>query len=116
MRLCLLAAAKIDQQPVYADDAFQNPVRWAMSPPKTLKIRYTTTTQPQYKQLDIMADAATPTTKVTEIRHGSSFSAESPTKVRVVTAYFGPKGQNRPRQAGSLSVIRHETITRDEFH
>ena len=41
----------------------------------------------------ILRAATSTTTKINEIRHGSSFSAESPTEVRFVTAYFGPSGQ-----------------------
>ena len=50
----------------------------------------------QFVDQDVRAATSTVTTKINEIRHGSSFSAESPTEVRFVTAYFGPKGQNRP--------------------
>ncbi len=62
----------------------------------------------------IRAATCTVTTKINEIRHGSSFSAESPTEVRLVTAYFGPSGQIG-RDKPDLSVIRPKTTTRDEF-
>jgi hypothetical protein len=44
----------------------------------------------------LRAATGTVTTSISEIRHGSSFSAESPTAVGFVTAYFGPRCQNRP--------------------
>ncbi len=39
----------------------------------------------------LRAATGTATTTINEIRNGSSFSAESPTEVRLVTAYSGPK-------------------------
>ncbi len=44
----------------------------------------------------IRAATGTVTTKINGIRHRSSFSAESPTEVRFVTAYVGPSGHNKP--------------------
>ncbi len=43
------------------------------------------------KTVKLRAATSTVTTKINEIRHGSSFSAESPTEVRFVKAEFGPK-------------------------
>ncbi len=73
-------------------------------------------TSPLFFQFFVMAATGTVTTKINEIRHGSPFSAESPTEVRFVTAYVGPSGPNRPCQSGHLSVIWTKTATRDEFH
>ncbi len=46
-----------------------------------------------YKFIGLRAAAGTATTKIDEIRNGSSCSAESPTEFRFVTAYFGPSGK-----------------------
>ncbi len=46
--------------------------------------------------VDVRAATGTGTTKINEIRHGSSLSAKSQTEVRFVAASFGPLGQNRP--------------------
>ena len=47
----------------------------------------------QFVDQDVRAATSTVTTKINEIRHGSSFSAESPTEVRFVTAYLARRAK-----------------------
>jgi hypothetical protein len=56
----------------------------------------------------VRAATGTVTTKINEIYHGSSFSAESPTEVRFVTACFGP----RPFMVAELGSVKCKFDTR----